>query len=183
MKTISYLPAVLLIVCWIGIPCAASDLIVSETEGLFSFQQSQSKSPESAIATEAPDNKARVVGVQPSGFSPQKAAFKAGGGLLLMLGFLFFVAYLAKRKGLMQNQRQRKLLLRETLSLGAKEKLAVIEFAGESMVVGITAHNIRLIRAVKKSESDGYEANPELGAKTAFDFQTKLNDFLLKGSR
>lgn len=124
-----------------------------------------------------------VSGIKPSGFSAEKAAFKAGGGLLLMLSLLFLVAYLAKRKGLMQGRGQRRLLLRETLNLGPKEKLAVIDFAGESMVVGITAHSIRLIRAVKNDESDGYESNPELGAKTAFDFQTKLNDFLLKGSR
>lgn len=121
--------------------------------------------------------------IKPSGFSPEKAAFKAAGGLLLMVGVLFAVAYIAKRKGLMRTGGRRKLMLRETLSLGAKEKLVVVDFAGESMVVGITAHNIRLIRSVKKSEAEDYEANPQLGAKTAFDFQTKLNDFLLKGSQ
>lgn len=149
----------------------------------------------SVTSGEAPDEQASLVEtisqapdiepltIKSSGFSPERAAFKAAGGLLLMVGVLFGVAYIAKRKGLMRNGGRRKLILRETLSLGAKEKLVVVDFAGESMVVGITAHNIRLIRSVKKSEAEDYEANPQLGAKTAFDFQTKLNDFLLKGSQ
>lgn len=163
-------------------PCVASESIANEVADLSAREQEPLASSD---ATESLPIKrsSRVAGIEPSGFSPEKAAFKAVGGLLLMLGFLFLVAYLAKRKGLMQNNHRRQLHLRETLSLGAKEKLAVVEFAGESMVVGITAHNIRLIRAVKKCESDEYESNPELGAKTAFDFQAKLNDFLLKGSR
>lgn len=182
MKTVNLLTAILVIFS-VASPCALADFTVNEEVNSAALQSAQSNAPDSAITIELSKEQPRVTGIQPSGFSPEKAALKAGGGLLLMLGFLFFVAYLAKRKGLMQNHRQRKLLLRETLSLGAKEKLAVVDFAGESMVVGITAHNIRLIRAVKKSDSDDYESNPELGAKTAFDFQTKLNDFLLKGSR
>lgn len=119
-----------------------------------------------------------------SGMSPSRSIVKVIGALGVVLLVIFGVASIAKRTGLTAINRSKKLVLRETLTVGSKERLVVVDFAGESLLIGVASGKVSLVKSVPLLGFDSSELPaPHLGAKTAMDFQHKLNEFLLKGQK
>lgn len=119
-----------------------------------------------------------------SGISPSRSIVKVIGALGVVLLIIFAVANIAKRTGFTTINRGKKMVLRETLSVGAKERLVVVDFAGESLLIGVASGKVNLVKSVPLLGFDSSELPaPHLGAKTAMDFQNKLNEFLLKGQK
>lgn len=119
-----------------------------------------------------------------SGLSPARSIIKVLGALMVVLLVIVVVAGLLKRTGFTALKRGKQLVLRETLNVGAKERLVVVDFAGESLLIGVASGKVNLVKAVPMLGFDSSELpSPHLGAKTAMDFQHKLNEFLLKGQK
>ena len=111
---------------------------------------------------------------------------KALGGLVIVVLTIFAASALAKRVGLTNVSLRKRIQVRENVVVGSKERLVLIDFAGQSLLLGVTAGSISLIKSVPQSSVGGQDlAKKEnsLGAKTAIDFQQKLNAFLLKGQQ
>ena len=116
--------------------------------------------------------------------APQFAAsiIKMLGGLAVVVTFIFLVAALARRTGLTQMVKYKKIHLRETIAIGTKERLVLVDFYGQSLLLGVSQGSIALLKTVPQSQNEVTEPT-SLGAKTVTDFQQKLNAFLLKGQK
>jgi flagellar protein FliO/FliZ len=116
--------------------------------------------------------------------SVYKSIIKVIGALMLVLCIIFLLAVVVKRSGFQGGSRGKKIVIRESLSLGPKEKLVLVDFAGESLLIGVAAGRVSLVKSTPllkdKIESP---ARCTLGARNAIDFQHKLNEFLLKGQK
>jgi len=88
----------------------------------------------------------------------------------LSIGLVLFSKWYAKR-GLQKTDLQ-KIQLVSQFHLGPKKSLAVIRVSGESILVGITDHNINLIKTLALFD-DEIEAN---GEKYAGTFASKLQN-------
>ena len=116
--------------------------------------------------------------------APQFATsiIKMLGGLAVVVTFIFLVAALARRTGLTQMVKYKKIHLRETIAIGTKERLVLVDFYGQSLLLGVSEGSIALLKTVPQSQNEVTEPT-SLGAKTVTDFQQKLNAFLLKGQK
>ena len=67
------------------------------------------------------------------------------GSLLLVLAILLAMVFAAR--WLMQRRPQggRRLRFLEAMALGSRDKILLIEVDGKSLLLGVTAHNIRLL--------------------------------------
>jgi flagellar protein FliO/FliZ len=110
---------------------------------------------------------------------------KALGGLMVVVCTIFLASALAKRVGLTNVSLRKRIQLRENVVVGNKERLVLVDFAGQSLLLGVTAGSISLLKTVPQINVGQNVAAKEnsLGAKTALDFQQKLNAFLLKGQQ
>ena len=66
-------------------------------------------------------------------------------GLLAVLGLIVLLAWAAKRMNLQGMSVGNDLKLQSILSLGPKEKVAVVEIDGKRMLLGVTPHNINML--------------------------------------
>lgn len=81
------------------------------------------------------------------------------GSLLFVLLVIFGLAWLLKQTRLV-NLGQGQISVLASLTLGAKEKVMVIEVAGEQFLIGVTAGQINLLNKLDKpiSQSKGKES-------------------------
>ncbi len=124
--------------------------------------------------------------VYPSAMPSTSATLlKALGGLIVVVLTIFAASALAKRIGLTNVSLRKRIQVRENVVVGNKERLVLIDFAGQSLLLGVTTGSISLLKSVPQVHIDQTSASKEnaLGAKTAIDFQQKLNAFLLKGQQ
>ncbi|HEY7772668.1 MAG TPA: flagellar biosynthetic protein FliO [Marinagarivorans sp.] len=123
-------------------------------------------------------------GLTASGLSPSRSIGKVALALIVVVGLIFAVAALLKRAGLSSLNRGKQLVLRESLSVGAKERLVVVDFAGESLLLGVASGKVSLVKSVPLLGVDSSDLPAaHLGARNPLDFQHKLNEFLLKGQK
>ncbi|MGL5335196.1 MAG: flagellar biosynthetic protein FliO [Enterovibrio sp.] len=111
--------------------------------------------------------------------------------LLSIIALIFGIAHWIKRMNLSPLSGKAGVKLISQLALGQKERIMVIEVNGEQMVIGITAHNINLLKVLDTpiaqvaSESNldasrNEEANKdEIGTAT---FAQKLAQVIKKDS-
>lgn len=105
-------------------------------------------------------------------------------GLALVLGVIGLLAWLSKKIGIQRLVNHKKIRLRESINVSSKEKLILVDFAGESLLLGVGGGRITLIKSMPELPAAQSEpVKPSLGAKNALDFQHKLNEFLLKGGQ
>ena len=73
------------------------------------------------------------------------------------------------------------------LSLGAKEKVALIQVGNQQILIGVTPQSInRLLDIAEPIQLDAHintSSKSILSARTASEFSRKLNEFLLAGQR
>jgi len=69
-------------------------------------------------------------------------------GLSLCLGVFFvFIYFLKKKHGIKTTSRERRLLLKEQMSLGGKNSVALIALDGREMIIGISENSVQLLQA------------------------------------
>lgn len=137
-----------------------------------------------SIPAQGDANKTRQNNLTASGLSPSRSIGKVVLALIVVVGLIFAVAAVLKRAGLSSLNRGKQLVLRESLSVGAKERLVVVDFAGESLLIGVASGNVNLVKSVPLLGVDSSNSPAaHLGARNPLDFQHKLNEFLLKGQK
>lgn len=119
---------------------------------------------------------------KPSG-STRSAITKAIGGLAFVLIIITVIAYFAKRMGITGLSQGRGMKLRESLSIGAKERLVIVDYAGERLILGVSPGQVNLLKIMEAVDASDEPGDPQLAARNPLDFQQKLNHFLMKGQR
>lgn len=119
-----------------------------------------------------------------SGLNPSRSIGKVALALIFVVGVILAAAAILKRSGLSPLNRGKQLVLRESLSVGSKERLVVVDFAGESLLIGVASGKVNLVKSVPLLGVDNSSLPAaHLGARNPLDFQHKLNEFLLKGQK
>lgn len=67
------------------------------------------------------------------------------GSLLLVLAFIFFLAFMLKRMKVPSLINQKDLSIVRQIAVGTKERIAVVQAGEEQFLVGITSQSIQLI--------------------------------------
>lgn len=85
--------------------------------------------------------------------------------LLLVLGLMGAMAWLARRMRLphMSGNRESGLKLRSSMNLGQREKLVVVQFEGEEILLGVTASSINRLASTPAAPR-AVEIKPEAAA-------------------
>ena len=107
-------------------------------------------------------------------------------GLLLVVGFIFALAYVAKKLNLANFGQGRDMKVMASLSLGTREKALLIDVAGKQFLIGVAPGRVSALHAFAEpavfSESpNNHQA--KLSANTASEFSKKLNEFLNLGTK
>jgi flagellar biosynthetic protein FliO len=120
--------------------------------------------------------------------------------LMLMVGLILGLAWLAKRFGQPLFQQNKQLRLISSLSLGVKEKIILVEVEGKQLVLGVTPQQITALHVIDipvrpevdqaqtLNEKDLIE-NSETVKKSGLPEKTIASDFskklmeILKGNR
>ncbi len=108
--------------------------------------------------------------------------------LMLMVGLILGLAWLARRFGQPLFQQNKHLRLVASLSLGVKEKIILVEVEGKQLVLGVTPQQITSLHVIdnplkESTESvESAEKNPVAEKNITSDFSKKLME-ILKGNR
>lgn len=115
--------------------------------------------------------------------TPDASIIKTLGGLALVIGLIFILAKLGKKFHPSISAPDRALKVVSMLSLGSKEKIALIQVGKKQILLGVTTNTINTLLELAEpieveSSNVGSEKNL-LSARTASEFSRKLNEFLL----
>lgn len=108
--------------------------------------------------------------------------------LMLMVGLILGLAWLARRFGQPLFQQNKHLRLVASLSLGVKEKIILVEVEGKQLVLGVTPQQITSLHVIDTPLKDTAESvensekNPVAEKNITSDFSKKLME-ILKGNR
>ncbi len=81
--------------------------------------------------------------------------------LLFIIAFIFFLAWLLQKTNVMRGMNQAQSLKTvAVLSLGMKEKIAVIQVGEQQLLVGITAHTITPLMTLAEPLTSGEPVPP-----------------------
>lgn len=97
---------------------------------------------------------------------------------LLMGGFFFIKKYSVRNR--MNTQHQIKVL--SVHHLGPKKSLSIIRVAGESILIGVTDHNISMIKSLSLLDEDLPQDMPQKFDQAMFQVEKKNDDeFTIRG--
>lgn len=94
-------------------------------------------------------------------------------GLLAILGLIILLAWFAKRLNLNGMSMGQAIKVQSMMSLGTKEKLVVVEVEGEKLLLGVTPHNITVLKALDATD----QTDPESVADNKSMFSSESNSF------
>jgi flagellar biosynthetic protein FliO len=112
-------------------------------------------------------------------------SLKMFGSLLIVLGMILLLFYLAKRLKLRYGFRSGgvpELRLLETLNLAPKRGLALVEFSGQWLIVGIGTERVSLIARMDRPPGGGKDGDEPL-RQTESSFQKLFSTAGLLGKR
>lgn len=90
--------------------------------------------------------------------SPGATLFRALAGLLLVLGLVLMLYALSRRGlGLMPGQRNGRIKILETRSLGPKKGLYLIEVAGQEMLIGVGSERVELLAHLGAAQAGAFD--------------------------
>jgi len=88
------------------------------------------------------------------------------GSLLLVLAILLAMVFAAKWFAQRRPQGGRRLRFVEAMALGSRDKLLVVEVDGKTLLLGVTAQNIRLLTELDAAPVGASGSNPSINATT-----------------
>lgn len=91
------------------------------------------------------------------------AIFKAAGALILVVGLMLLFVYLMKKAGLARGRFKPHSLIKvmDIHALAPKKHVAVLDVAGEFIVIGITDQQISMLTTLEKNSALSEPAAPE----------------------
>ncbi len=115
-----------------------------------------------------------------SAITPGAMLLNVGGALVLVLLLIVAGAWLFRRSGFQLRglQKQTRLTIKESHSLGGRERLLLVEIADQRLLLGVTASQITHLASLEKPQQENV---PESGVATT-DFRTLLAG-MLKGRK
>ena len=104
--------------------------------------------------------------------------------LLLVIGVVFILAYLMRRFNVTQSGTSN-LKVVASMMAGAKERVLVIEVAGEQHLLGVTAHNISHLATLSTliNNKPASPSNENFKDKLAFFMAGKINPTIPKNNK
>ncbi|WP_293750574.1 flagellar biosynthetic protein FliO [uncultured Paraglaciecola sp.] len=104
--------------------------------------------------------------------------------LLLVIGVVFMLAFLMRRFNVTQSGTSN-LKVVASMMAGAKERVMVIEVAGEQHLLGITAHNINHLATLSTpiDTSTGSSGNEKFKDKLSLFMAGKINPAMAQNSK
>jgi flagellar protein FliO/FliZ len=102
----------------------------------------------------------------------------SSGRLFLTFGILVIVLgggyYLAKRYGRPSNSPQTKIKILTQHYLGPKKSLAIVRVAGESILIGVTDHNISMLKSLSLLDDEIPETLPGTSFQETFNEKKEM---------
>jgi flagellar protein FliO/FliZ len=99
-------------------------------------------------------------------------------GLVVVVGAILACAWLARRSGLLKNPRTNLLRLVGGLSLGPRQRIAVVEVEGTWLVVGLSPGQMTLLHTLPAAPDDVAAAASPNDLSPAALFASKLGQAL-----
>ncbi len=97
-------------------------------------------------------------------------------GLIAVIALIFLVAWFVKRfSGITMGHQQQQLRIVSAISVGTRERIALIEVADKQLLVGITQQNINLLHSFDEPVVNKND-------KTGADFSSRLQSILSKST-
>lgn len=101
---------------------------------------------------------------------------KLTAGLVLVVGLVFFLAWLVKKTQLVQGSNSGLIKIVSAISVGQRERIALIQVGEEQILVGLTPGRIDKLHKLEKTLSVDNAAVPATNA-----FQQKFQQLINKG--
>jgi flagellar protein FliO/FliZ len=144
-------------------------------------------SPSIGYPFTAAGNSQNTKDTKSSALNNDTSIIKTLGGLSLVLGLIFVLTKVAKKFHPSISAPDRSLKIISMLSLGSKEKVALIQVGNTQILIGVTTHTINtlleLAEPIDTATNQPVTEKSLLSARTASEFSRKLNEFLLSGQR
>lgn len=95
-------------------------------------------------------------------------------GLLVVLGLVFFLAWMVKKMQLVQSSNNGLIKIVSAISVGQRERIALIQVGEEQLLIGLTPGRIEKLHTLKKVIETQAQATP-VSASFQQKFQQLLN--------
>lgn len=95
-------------------------------------------------------------------------------GLLVVLGLVFFLAWMVKKMQLVQSSNNGLIKIVSAISVGQRERIALIQVGEEQLLIGLTPGRIEKLHTLKKVIETHAQATP-VNASFQQKFQQLLN--------
>ncbi len=96
-------------------------------------------------------------------------------GLLVVVGLVFFLAWLVKKMQLVQSSNNGLIKIVSAISVGQRERIALIQVGEEQLLIGLTPGRIDKLHTLQKAIETGDQATP-----VSSSFQKKFQQLLNK---
>ncbi len=96
-------------------------------------------------------------------------------GLLVVVGLVFFLAWLVKKMQLVQGSNHGLIKIVSAISVGQRERIALIQVGEEQLLIGLTPGRIDKLHTLKKAIETGDQSTP-----VSSSFQQKFQQLLNK---
>ncbi len=118
--------------------------------------------------------------------NPQWLVMQTLLGLALVVGFIFVLAWVAKKLNLTQLGQHKQFHVVASLNLSAREKAVVIQIGEHQALLGVAPGNVRQLHLFTDPIIDPQSIGGNkktLSASSANEFSKKLNEFLSHGNK
>lgn len=99
-------------------------------------------------------------------------------GLMAVLAIIFALAWLSKRFNLNMPGGNTNMKMLSAMSVGQKEKIMLVEVDGEKMLLGVTPHQINVLKAFDSNVSEVVEDHAQEGRG---EFASRMQSLLKAG--
>lgn len=99
---------------------------------------------------------------------------KLSAGLLVVVGLVFFLAWLVKKMQLVQSSNSGLIKIVSAISVGQRERIALIQVGEEQLLIGLTPGRIDKLHTLEKAIETGAQSTP-VSASFQQKFQQLLN--------
>ncbi len=120
---------------------------------------------------------AQQAGDKPVAVDPVSSSYliKLSFGLLVVVGLVFFLAWLVKKMQLVQSSNNGLIKIVSAISVGQRERIALIQVGEEQLLIGLTPGRIDKLHTLQKAIETGDQATP-----VSSSFQKKFQQLLNK---
>jgi flagellar protein FliO/FliZ len=114
---------------------------------------------------------------KPASVDPVSSAYliKLSFGLLVVVGLVFFLAWLVRKMQLVQSSNHGLIKIVSAISVGQRERIALIQVGEEQLLIGLTPGRIDKLHTLQKAIQTDVQSTP-----ASSSFQQKFQQLLNK---